>query len=597
MTVKGFEWSRLALLVVALLAIVGAGPLPAPPAAPADLLLVNGRVYTLAWDEPDRDGRPAANAPHTTGGWHPDAQAVAVGGGRIVLVGSTAQALALQGPRTRIVDAAGATIVPGLADAHVHLTELGASLERVNLVGVRTEADAVERVEARARQVPKGQWIVGWGWDEGAWANQYPDMTRLSARVPDHPVILRGLHSFAVWGNRLAFERAGITRDTIAPEGGEIRKDASGQPTGLLLNNASQLLTKAVPAATPADLARRVGAGLQEMARAGFSSVHEAGADRELMAVLESLDARRQLPIRVYAMLAARDEALMREWATKPADRGPQWTASNNARMLITRSVKAFYDGALGSRGAELLDDYADRPSHRGTGGAAFGFRPDPLTMMMGKGFQIVIHAIGDRANRETLDFFERAFAANPAARAGRHRIEHAQVLSPADIPRFAALGVIASMQPGHAVEDMAWAEQRVGRERVKGAYAWRTLRRAGARMVLSSDLPGSDYHIFYELHAAITRRDKNLQPSGGWYPEERLTPEEALRGYTTWAAYAAFDENDGGVLAPGRRADITMMDVDPFVTGSDAPERLLAASIKMTVASGRVVFDGGSKP
>ena len=565
--------------------------------AQADMLVLNGRVYTFAWDDPDREGQPAANAPHLPGGWHPDAQALAIRGDRLVLVGTTAQAMALKGPRTQVIDVGGATVVPGLVDAHVHLAELGASLERVNLVGVKTEAEAVDRVESRARQVPKGQWIVGWGWDEGAWANQYPDMTLLSTRVPDHPVLLRGLHSFAVWGNRLAFARAAITRDTPSPEGGEIRKDASGQPTGILLNNASRLLTTAIPAATPAELEKRVSAGLAEMARSGFVAVHEAGADRELLRALETLDAKRQLPTRVYAMLAQRDEPVMQEWADRPPDRdpapplpgqnGPPKRGEGGRVALQIRSVKAFYDGALGSRGAQLLEDYSDRPGHRGTGGAQYGFRADLLSAMMDKGYQISVHSIGDRANRETLDFFERAFAKNPAARAGRHRIEHAQVLSPSDIPRFGQLGVIASMQPGHAVEDMAWAEDRVGPNRIKGAYAWRSLRRAGARLVLSSDLPGSDYNIFYELHAATTRRDKNLQPPGGRHPEERLTIEEALRGYTTWAAYAAFAENDSGILAPGRLADLTVIDIDPLVVGSNAPENLLKGSIKMTIAGG----------
>src|SRR5437763_1957323 len=458
------------------------------PTLPADVLLLNGRVYTLAWDEPDREGRPAANAPHTPGGWHPDAQALAIRGDRIVLVGTSAQAMALKGPRTQLVDVHGATVLPGLVDAHGHIAELGASLERVNLVGVATEAEAIDRVEMRARQVPKGQWIVGWGWDEGAWANRYPDMTRLSARVPDHPVLLRGLHSFAVWGNRLAFERAGITRDTPSPEGGEIRKSATGEPTGILLNNASRLLIAVMPPPTANELEKRVSDGLTEMARSGYVAVHEAGADRDLLHALQALDARRQLPIRVYAMLAQRDDAVMAEWKA----RDPQRAVAQDSALQV-RSVKAFYDGALGSRGAQLLEDYSDRPGHRGTGGSEYGFRADVLTDMMDKGYQVSIHAIGDRANRETLDFFERAFAKNPAARAARHRIEHAQVVSARDIPRFAELGIIASIQPGHAVEDMAWAENRVGPDRIKGAYAWRSLRRAGARLVLSSDLPGSD--------------------------------------------------------------------------------------------------------
>ena len=421
------KWLETLAGAAAACAVAAVWPQPAPR-LPADLLLVNGRVYTLTWDEPDREGRPAANAPHSSGGWRPDAQAIAVRGGRLVLVGTTIQALTLKGPRTRVIDAAGTTVLPGLVDSHVHVAELGASLERVNLVGVRTEGEAVGRVEARARQTPKGQWIVGWGWDEGAWANQYPDMTLLSARVPDHPVILRGLHSFAVWGNRLAFERAGITKDSRPPEGGEIKKDVNGQPTGILLNNASRLLETAIPRPTPADLERRIIAGLKTLATAGFVAVHEAGADRALMRAFEALDAKRELPIRVYVMLAARDPDGLAAWQKKGPDRTTE-------RMLITRSVKAFYDGALGSRGAQLLEDYSDRSGHRGTGGAQYGFRADLLTAMMDKGYQVTIHSIGDRANRETLDFFERALAKNPAARAGRHRIEHAQVLSASDIP------------------------------------------------------------------------------------------------------------------------------------------------------------------
>jgi len=326
------------------------------------------------------------------------------------------------------------------------------------------------------------------------------------------------------------------------------------------------------------------------MARSGYVAVHEAGADRDLLRTLQDLDARRQLPIRVYAMLAARDDAEMREWRDKPPILRDRGAAASGERMLVIRSVKAFYDGALGSRGAQLLEDYADRPNHRGTGGAEYGFDATLLKAMMANGYQVTVHSIGDRANRETLDFFERAFADIPAARAGRHRIEHAQVLAPSDIPRFARLGVIASMQPGHAIEDKAWAENRLGPERIKGAYAWRSLRRSGARMVLSSDLPGSDYHIFYELHAAVTRRDTDLQPAGGWYPDERLTIEEAIRGYTTWAAYAAFDEDRGGTLAPGRRADLTVIDIDPFVVGSDDPDRLLKGSIKSAFVGGKQV-------
>jgi predicted amidohydrolase YtcJ len=485
---------------------------------------------------------------------------------------------------TEIIDLNGATAIPGLIDSHVHIEGLGANLERVNLMGVTTEREVVELVARRAQQVAPGEWIVGWGWDEGAWANRYPDMNLLSDRVPNNPVYLSGLHGFAVWGNRLAFQRAGITAATESPTGGEIVRDPAGNPTGVLLNRATELLESALPELTPEQLQNRVVAGLQEMAASGYVAVHEAGAASELMQAFETLRDAGRLPIRVYAMLAASDEALMRQWL----ERGPQQTAQG---MLTTRAVKAFYDGALGSRGARLLEDYSDQAGHRGVTGDQYGFNEAMVADMIAAGFQVSIHAIGDAANRETLDFFERVAADNPASLTLRHRIAHAQVLHPDDVGRFAELQIIASMQPPHAVEDKAWAEDRLGPERVRYAYAWRTLRQAGARLAFNSDLAGSDHDIFYGLHAAITRRDKELQPEGGWYAEQRMMPEEAIRGYTIWGAYAAFQESETGTLAPGKWGDITVMDIDPLNVGESDPGSLLNGSILFTIVGGRVVF------
>jgi predicted amidohydrolase YtcJ len=558
--------------------------------APADLLLVGGRVYTFAWDEPSPDGTPAANAPRLANRFRPDAEAVAIRGDRIVFVGKAREAQAYRGPRTRVMELGGATVLPGLVDSHTHVVGLGEAQSQVDLVGVATEAEAVERVAAFARGVPQGHWILGRGWDEGAWANHYPTKLLLSERVPDHPVVLTGLHTFAVWGNRLAIERAGLTRATAAPEGGTVVKDANGELTGLFLNRATSLLTDAVPAPTEQQYEAFVLAGLTRMARDGYVAVHEAGADRRLMKALQSLEAKGQLPVRVYAMLGARDASLCREWQQRGPDR-------ENGRMLTTRAVKAFYDGALGSRGARLLEDYADRPGHRGVSGSQYGFDQSLVADMMKAGFQVAIHAIGDAGNRETLDFIESVLRENPGSRALRHRIEHAQVLHPQDVPRFGRLGVIASMQPPHCVEDKTWAEARLGPQRVKGAYAWRTLRQAGARLAFNSDLTGSDHDIFYGLHAAITRRDKQLQPPGGWYPAQRMTPEEAVRGYTTWNAYAASWEKESGVLAPGRWADITVMDIDPLVVGATDPDKLLRGSILTTIVAGKVAYARRASP
>ena len=560
-----------------------------PPPAPADLLLVNGRVYTFSWGEASREGTPAGDAPFSAAGWRPDAEAVAMRGDRILFVGRTREAQAYRGPRTRVLDIAGATVLPGLVDSHTHVAGLGERASQVDLTGVKTEEEAVALVAARARALPRGEWIVGRGWDEGAWANHYPGLALLSENVPDHPVYLASLHTFAGWGNRLALERAGITRSTRSPEGGEILKDKDGNPTGILLNRAVPLLSAAVPPPSEERFKSYVLAGLERMARDGYVAIHEAGADRGLMKAFQDLDAEGKLPVRVYAMLSARDERLSRDWLAC----GPEVA---NDHRLVTRSVKAFYDGALGSRGARLLEDYSDRPGHRGLSGNQYGFDQKLVADLMKAGFQVAIHAIGDAGNRETLDFIESVLKERPDARALRPRIEHAQVIHPDDVPRFARLGVIASMEPPHCVEDKTWAEDRLGPVRVKGAYAWRTLRRAGARLALNSDLTGSDHDIFYGLHSAITRRDKKLEPAGGWHPEERLTPEEAVRGYTTWNAYAAFWERESGVLAPGRWADITVMDRDPLVLGTTDPGKLLGGKIVATIVGGKVAYEAGPR-
>jgi predicted amidohydrolase YtcJ len=569
----------------------------APP--PADLILLNGNVYTLSWPDPSgNSGHPAASAPHGSGIWKGDAQALGIRNGLVVFVGRNEDAERYRASATQVVDLHGSTVVPGLVDAHVHILELGRKLDRVDLVGVQTEAEAVEKAAAWATKMPPGSWVVGYGWDDGAWANRYPDMKLLSAKVPDHPVYLRGLHGYAVWGNHLAFEKAGITATTQPPAGGEIRKDRSGRPTGILLNQAVTLLERAVPAETPEQVKQKVATALQAMARAGYVAVHEAGADTALMNAFESLAAEHRLPVRMYAMLSGRDHDLLRRWIARGPDRSTD-------KLLTTRSVKVFFDGALGSRGARLLADYSDAPGQRGVGGPENGFDPKLVADTMKAGFQLSVHAIGDGANREALDYIEsvqrgqfpasassdprrfRALARDDA----RHRIEHAQVLDTRDIPRFASLNVIASMQPPHATEDMGWAEQRLGADRVQRAYAWRTLRQAGARLVFSSDLPGTDYDIFYGLHSAITRRDKSAQPAGGWHAEQRMSPEEALRGYTSWAAYTAFLEKETGVLAPGRWADVTVMNIDPLALGERDPDRLLGGRIEMTIVAGRVVY------
>lgn len=588
-----------ALVLAAATLLTGCGETPAPdsPAAnapgandaasaqTADLILANGNVYTFRWGEPAGDGTPAPDAPRTEAGWRGDAQAVAIRGGEILAVGSDEEIEGLAGPETRRIDLQGATVLPGLHDSHTHLFGLGARLVRVSLYDVETEEEAVEKVAAAARDVPPGQWIIGQGWDEGAWANRYPTKQLLSQSVPDHPVYLRGLHGFAGWANQLALDRIGIDASTESPSGGEIRKGPDGEPTGLFLNRAVAIMDDGIPAPDKAQLKALVTAGMEQMARDGYVAVHDAGLDAAQMAALEELEAAGEIPIRFYAMLSLRDAPLVRTWI----ERGPE---TDMEQMLVVRAVKGYYDGSLGARGARLLEDYEDMPGHRGVSGDAYGYDQALAAEAMRRGFQLAIHAIGDEGNRDTLDFIERVGRSDPAARDNRHRIEHAQVIAPDDIPRFGQLGVIASMEPPHAVEDKRWAEDRLGPDRILGAYAWRSLRRSGATITFNADNPGSDHSIFYGLHAAVTRRDKDLEPASGWYPQEALTGEESVRAYTGWSAYSAFMDERGGMLAPGRWADITVMDIDPLALAETDPGAILDGEILMTLVDGRVVHE-----
>ena len=560
-------------------------PADVSEAGGANLILINARVYTLDWDEPGLDGTVMPNAPHDGSGWHPDADAIVTQGGDILFVGSTREAMEYQGESSRVIDLAGATVIPGLVDSHTHVLGVGALLDRVNLIDIATEEEAVALIVERAKTTPEGEWIVGRGWDEGAWANRYPDKALLTEAVPDHPVFMGSLHGFAGWGNQMALDAAGLSAETEVPVGGEMHLGDDGQPNGLFLNRGVRLLSSAIPDASRETLTNQLLLGLNQMAADGYTAVHDAGLGTEAMSILEELEATNRLPIRVYAMLSLRDEDLIRKWIEKGPD-------TDNDSMLVTKTVKAYYDGALGSRGARLLYDYADQPGHRGISGDGYGFNQDLNAQAMRAGFQIAIHAIGDAGNREALDILESVFQEDPSSAENRHRIEHAQVMSPEDIPRLGQLGIIASMEPPHAVEDKTWAEERLGPERVLGAYAWRTLREANTRLTFNSDNPGSDHNIFYGLHSAITRQDKNQQPEGGWYAEQKMSADEAVRGYTNWSAYASFREDETGIIEAGRWADLTVMDVDPFLLADESPGDILSGRILLTIVNGNIVYE-----
>lgn len=516
---------------------------------------------------------------------HPSAQAIAIQGERIVWVGSDAEA-EKRFTSSQNVNLHGATLLPGIIDAHTHLANLGQSLLRLNLKGVATPEEAVARVKQKAAYATPGEWIQGWGWDEGQWAAHYPDNTQLSAVSPQNPVYLVGLHTFAAWANKRALEIAGITKSTGDPENGKIvRNEKTGEATGILLNHAQDLVAKKIPPLTLEQAKQALEAGARECLRNGITSIHEAQVSSLMIDAYRALLGENRMPLRIYVMLDGGDKSLVDEWL----NRGPE--IDPNHRLTV-RAFKLFADGALGSRGAWLLEPYSDAPQSKGVITTSESAIHDLTRRALDRGFQVCTHAIGDAANRNTLDAYERAMRDRQDARPYflyRLRIEHAQVLSPVDMPRFAKLGVIASMQPVHATSDMPWAEKRVGSERIRGAYAWRSVLDTGAHVPFSSDFPGETLNPFYGMYAAVTRQDPEGNPPNGWHPEQRVTLSEALRGYTTEGAYAEFEESQKGSIATGKLADFTVIDQDI----SKIPAKdILSIKVLRTFVGGKSVYE-----
>jgi predicted amidohydrolase YtcJ len=549
----------------------------------ADLILENGKVYSFSWGEPSVEGIPSADAPYSDGHWTPDGQAIAIKDGIILAVGSNETISKYIGPMTEVIDVNGNTIMPGFFDTHTHIEELGATLYDVDLKGVETEEEAVERVVAHIikNNIPKGQWVVARGWDEGKWADRYPTEKLISDRVPDHPVLLDGTNGFGAWGNKLAMQEAGITKDSQDPVGGIIHRYENGEPNGAVRNRGVALYREAVPPLSHARLKNRLINGLNLMGEAGFTSVHHAGVNTPLMKAYQSLNDENKLSLRVSAMISGRDKPQMEEWKLT----GPKKYESNK---LSVHSVKGYYDGSLGARGAKMIEEYSDMPGQFGVSGEEYGFFVNEIGAMIQAGFQVNVHAIGDGGNREVLHFFKDNFALNPTMQKNRHRIEHAQVVHPDDFKLYDEFDIIAAVQPPFVAEDKLWTVDRIGPERSKGAYAWRTFRIHNVPLVFGSDLMGYDWTIFYGLHSAITRQSRDGLPEGGWYPDEKLTAEEAVRGYTTGAAYAAFIENETGTLEKGKWADITVVDQDVLNIN---PKEFLNGKVMMTIVGGKIIF------
>lgn len=456
-----------------------------------------------------------------------------------------------------VIDGAGRTLVTGLIDAHGHVLSYGQSLLRVDLVGTSTEAEAAERVAAFAEANEELEWVLGRGWNQVLWdSNAFPTAASLDALVAEKPIWLSRVDGHAGWANSKAMEIAGVTRDTPDPDGGQILRDADGNPTGVFVDNAMALVRGNIPPATLEEQKFALMTAMKSLATYGLTAVHDAGVSSSTVAAYKQLLEDGPLPIRVNVMLGATDPLF--------TDRLAEGHFSDADQTLTINSVKIAADGALGSRGAAMIDDYSDMPGHKGLILLSEERMQYLMRAAMNSGFQVNTHAIGDAANKLVLDSYEQLIA-ETGSKDLRHRVEHAQILRYEDIVRFAELGVIPSMQATHATSDKNMAVDRIGDVRIQGAYAWRKLIDAGALIANGSDFPVESPNPFFGLHASITRQDKNNDPVGGWYPEERMTPAEAFASFTLDAAYSGFQEDWLGSLTPGKKADFIVLDRDIF--------------------------------
>jgi predicted amidohydrolase YtcJ len=532
---------------------------PNPHAASAPTLaIVNARIWT------GDESRPWADA-------------VAVAGDEIVAVGSSAEIRKLAKAGTRVIDGSGRMVVPGFIDAHVHFMSGGFGLTSVQLRDAKTPQEFVRRIAEHAKRLPAGAWMLEGNWDHQNWGGELPRRDWIDSVTGGTPVFIQRLDGHMSLANSAALRAAGVTRDTREVDGGEIVRDAAGEPTGIVKDNAAGLVGRAVPDPLPAQEDAALDAAMTYVARQGVTSVHNMGTWSDI-AVFERARSAGRLRTRIYAAVPLASWERLRD-TINARGRGDDW--------LHVGGLKGFVDGSLGSHTAAMLEPFTDAPNDRGL------FVTTPANLYSwakgadAAGLHVIIHAIGDRANRELLDVYERVQREN-GPRDRRFRIEHAQHLAPAEIPRFAALGVIPSMQPYHAIDDGRWAEKLIGPERAKGTYAFRSLLDAGAQLAFGSDWFVAPPTPLEGIYAAVTRRTLDGRTPGGWVPAEKISVEDALRAYTTGSARAEYREGRKGRLKRGMLADLVMIDRDLTAVPAEA---IRDARILLTVVGGRIVY------
>jgi len=498
--------------------------------------------------------------------------------GKIIAVGSH-EKISARFTDTNSIDAQGATIIPGLIDAHGHILNLGLSLLRADLRGTQSKSEVLDRLKSFAVNLPKDSWLLGRGWDQNDWPERaFPNKADLDRAFPDRPVWLVRIDGHAAWANSAAIAASDRNlKGSWHPEGGHIERDDQQQATGVFVDRAMELIQRAVPETSDEELDEALRRAMDKLAEVGITGVHEAGTSLSLFRRYQKLRQKDQLKIRIYAMANGAGDLF-------------EYLCENGSIIdpyLTARSIKLYADGALGSRGAALLNDYSDDPGNRGLLIVSEASLGKVVDQAMSCGLQVNTHAIGDRGNKVVLDLYQQAIAKYPQ-HIGRHRVEHAQVVALSDFERFKKMGLIASVQPTHATSDMYWAEDRVGADRIRGAYAWQRFLKLGVPLALGSDFPVEEADPLLGIYASISRQDQKKWPTDGWYADQALSPKQAIHGFTLGAAYAAFQEDQLGSLAVGKFADLTILSADPMQID---PSEILEIKVLATFVNGQQTY------
>jgi predicted amidohydrolase YtcJ len=528
---------------------------------PATLILYNGNIITMVQQQPK-------------------AEAIVISKNAIIYVGSNDEALTMKNEKTKLIDLKDATVLPGLSDAHMHLISLGESLIQLNFAGTTSKEEIIAKVKERIAKLPSGKWLIGRGWDQNDWQiKEFPHYKDLDAVSPRNPVYLRRIDGHAAWINSRAMELAHINEQSKDPAGGSILREAgTNKPTGVLIDNAMDLVGKIIPSPTKDEIKNYVIGGMKHCAKDGLTMVHDAGASLTDINIYKELLDEDKLPIRLYVMIDDTPETLKYYFARKPE-------IGLKDSMLTIRAIKTYADGAMGSRGALFFKPYDDDSGNSGLAMNSQDRMEELSGKAFAKGWQLCTHAIGDKAVYMTLQAYGKALKGHNDA---RFRIEHAQVVRPDDIELFTQFDILASMQPVHATSDMYWAEKRIGAERIKGAYAWRNLLNQHVIIAAGSDAPVEDINPLLGIYAAVTRKDLQGFPEKGWYPEQTLSIMEAIKIFTETPAYAAFMEKNKGFIKKGYLADITVLDKD---ISTLPPEEIPKTKVIHTIVNGKIVY------